>query len=72
MGIIGTPVIDPSLGSAGTLFAVAETYQNGVAKSIEHRLLAIDLNNHSVSSRNVDPPVFPDGGTPGVEPSAAR
>jgi hypothetical protein len=72
MGIIGTPVIDPSLGTAGTLFAVAETYQPGVAKSIEHRLLAIDLNNHSVSLRNVDPPVFPDGGTPGVEPSAAR
>ena len=67
MGIIGTPVIDPSLGNGGTMFAVAETYKNGVAKSIEHRLLAIDLSSHAVTSRNIDPPALADGSTRGVE-----
>src|SRR5258708_3828931 len=29
LGITGTPVIDATMGSAGTLFAAAETYQPG-------------------------------------------
>jgi hypothetical protein len=68
MGIIGTPVIDPSLGSAGTLFAVAETYSGSAnSNSIEHRLVAIDLGSHAVSSRNIDPPTFTAGSARGLE-----
>jgi outer membrane protein assembly factor BamB len=69
LGIIGTPVIDPTLGSAGTLFAVAETYQLGVVNSIEHRLLRVDLASHAVTSRNVDPVFtgFTNGSTRALE-----
>jgi outer membrane protein assembly factor BamB len=69
LGVTGTPVIDPSLGGAGTLFAAAETYQPGVANSIEHRLLRVDLSSHAVTSRNIDPVAtgFTDGTTRGLE-----
>ncbi len=69
LGVTGTPVIDPSLGTAGTLFAAAETYQPGVSATIEHRLLRIDLSTHAVTSRNIDPVAtgFTSGTTRGVE-----
>jgi hypothetical protein len=69
MGIIGTPVIDPGLGTAGTLFAVAETY-SGVANSnsIEHRLLKVDLATHALTgNRNIDASSATSGATRGLE-----
>jgi outer membrane protein assembly factor BamB len=69
LGITGTPVIDPALGAAGTLFAATETYSVGVARSIEHRLIQVDLSSHGITTRNIDPvaPGFTDGATRGLE-----
>jgi outer membrane protein assembly factor BamB len=69
LGVTGSPVVDPSGGSAGLMFAVAETYTPGTATSIQHRLLRVDLATHAFTSRNIDPPVtgFADGHTRGLE-----
>ena len=69
LGITGTPVIDPTLGTAGILFAAAETYTVGVANSIQHRLIRVDLSSHALTTRNIDPvaPGFTDGTTRGLE-----
>ena len=55
MGIIGTPVIDPSLGASGTLFAVAEAYDGTNGSSIHHEMLAVDLSAHTATHTLVDP-----------------
>jgi hypothetical protein len=55
MGIIGTPVIDPSLGSGGTLFAVAETWDGSTETTIKHELVAVDLAAHTATHANIDP-----------------
>jgi polyvinyl alcohol dehydrogenase (cytochrome) len=58
MGIIGTPVIDPAMGSAGTLFAVAETWDGSTESTIQHALVAVDLAGHTATSpapANIDP-----------------
>jgi hypothetical protein len=67
MGIVGTPVIDPSRGAAGTLFAAAETWTPNDGTTIEHRLLAVDLATHAVSSTNIDPATHDTGSTRGLE-----
>jgi hypothetical protein len=56
LGVTGTPVIDPTRGTAGTLFAVAETWNGSTDASIEHQLVAIDLGTHTVAKHvNADP-----------------
>jgi outer membrane protein assembly factor BamB len=55
LGITGTPVIDPALGSGGTLFAVAETWDGSTESTIHHELVAVDLAAHTVTHANVDP-----------------
>jgi hypothetical protein len=67
MGIVGTPVIDPSRGASGTLYAVAETWDGSNGATIEHQLLAIDLKTHAVTSTNVDPSGFTTGSKRALE-----
>jgi outer membrane protein assembly factor BamB len=69
MGMIGTPVIDPNRGSAGTLYAAAETWDGTNGSSIEHRLVVIDLAGHTVTSgaTNVDPSGYTTGSTRALE-----
>jgi outer membrane protein assembly factor BamB len=55
LGVTGTPVIDATRGTAGTLFALAETWDGATDASIEHQLVAVDLGTHSVSHHNADP-----------------
>jgi hypothetical protein len=55
MGVIGTPVIDPALGAGGTLFAVAESWDNVRGSSIGHELVAVDLAAHTATHGNTDP-----------------
>jgi outer membrane protein assembly factor BamB len=56
LGVTGTPVIDPTRGTAGTLFALAETWDGATDGSIEHQLVAVDLAGHTVSNHvNADP-----------------
>ena len=55
LGITGTPVIDPGLGSQGTLFAVAEAWDGSTESTIHHELVAVDLAAHTVTHANVDP-----------------
>jgi hypothetical protein len=55
LGVTGTPVIDAARGTAGTLFAVAETWDGATDASIEHQLVAVDLASHAVSHQNIDP-----------------
>jgi hypothetical protein len=48
-------VIDAALGTGGTLFAVAETWNGSTSVSIQHRLVAVNLATHAVSTANIDP-----------------
>jgi outer membrane protein assembly factor BamB len=69
LGVTGTPVIDPARGAAGTLFALAETWDGATTASIEHQLVAVDLATHGVSRHNADPPGvgFDSGSTRALE-----
>jgi outer membrane protein assembly factor BamB len=55
MGIIGTSVIDPTLGAAGTLFAAVETWDGTNNSTIRHELVAVDLAGHSATHVDIDP-----------------
>ena len=67
LGIVGTPVIDPARGTAGTLYAAAETWDGSHGTTIEHRLYSVDLGSHSVASVNIDPSGYTDGAHRGLE-----
>jgi outer membrane protein assembly factor BamB len=64
LGITGTPVIDPTLGTAGTLFALAETWDgNTAAPHVQHKLVKVDLGSHGVTTAVADPPGLPTSST---------
>ena len=63
MGITGTPVIDPALGTSGTLFAAEETWDgSNSTPHVMHKLIKVDLATHAVTTTSVDPPGLPTRG----------